>query len=87
MPEGEVFRRLLQATVGDNTANVDKLIRAARVLHPDVYTHRVLADAFKMSHSNVSYVINQKGKQDELGAAGSGSVAPSADGARAEVEL
>lgn len=64
--EGEVFRRLLQATVGNASASVDELIRTARELHPDIYTHRVLADAFGMSHSNVSYILNQKARQEQL---------------------
>ena len=63
--EGEVFRRLLQATVGNASASVDELIRTAKEIHPDVYTHRVLAEAFKMSHSNVSYILNHKSRPDQ----------------------
>jgi SpoVK/Ycf46/Vps4 family AAA+-type ATPase len=57
--EAEVLKRILLATIPDASASVDEIIRAAKASYPQVYTLRVLAEAFKMSHSNVAYQLKR----------------------------
>lgn len=61
--DAEVFRRILMRGVDGESLTVPELIHRAKELHPNVFTHRVLAEAFGMSPGNITHILK---KQEEV---------------------
>jgi SpoVK/Ycf46/Vps4 family AAA+-type ATPase len=59
VPKHEILRRLLMLAVRGEDLTVPQLIARAKKLLPDVYTHRVLADAFDMSPGNITHLMKK----------------------------
>lgn len=64
--EVDVLRRLLFRTVGADSPSIPDLIARAKEKFPDVYTHRVLAEAFGMSAGNVTHILKRKQKLEHV---------------------
>jgi len=65
--EYEVLRRLLVRSMTENGLTLPELFTRAKALHPDVYTHRVLAAAFGMSAGNVTHVLRKHALEEVAG--------------------
>jgi hypothetical protein len=59
VPEAEILRRLLLRTIDSEGLPVHQLIAKAKERLPDVFTHRVLAEAFHMSPGNVTHILKK----------------------------
>lgn len=59
VPEAEILRRLLLRTTDSEGLPVQQLIAKAKAKLPDVFTHRVLAEAFHMTPGNVTHILKK----------------------------
>lgn len=59
VPEADVLRRILLRTVDSEGLAVPQLIAKAKERLPEVFTHRVLAEAFHMTPGNVTHILNR----------------------------
>lgn len=58
--DGEVFRRILLRGVDGESLTTPELIRRAKEMNPNVFTHRVLAEAFGMSPGNITHILKKR---------------------------
>jgi len=59
VPHHDVLRRLLMRVVNaENMSDVELIIEAKNIM-PDVFTHRVLANAFDMSPGNITHLLKK----------------------------
>lgn len=63
VPKHEVLRRLLLLGLNGESLTVPELIAHAKKIMPDVYTHRVLADAFDMSPGNITHLLKKANRK------------------------
>lgn len=59
VPEAEILRKLLIRTTDSEGLPVQQLIAKAKERMPDVFTHRVLAEAFHMTPGNVTHILKK----------------------------
>lgn len=64
--EVAVLKRLLFRTAKLDGLSLADIFMRAKELHPSVYTHRVLGEAFEMTAGNVTHILNKKRQREEV---------------------
>lgn len=65
VPEHDILKRLLFQTLNADNLPVPEILARAKDRMPDVYTHRVLADAFDMTPGNVTHILKKRDRKDQ----------------------
>jgi SpoVK/Ycf46/Vps4 family AAA+-type ATPase len=66
--QGDLFRRVILRTIREDGASTNDLIAKAKAALPHVYTHRILADAFDTTPSNISNILKKSMKGESANA-------------------
>lgn len=62
--EADVLRRILFRSIDVEGLSIPDIIAKAKELHPHVYTHRVLAEAFDMTAGNVTHILKKQQREE-----------------------